>query len=280
MPCAAGTPPPIHRRRANRTPHHRARPGPRAGELRLARATAPSPRGPTPPRCSRAAASVADRLVESHRSRLQQKAGGRPPRCRAAAEPNTQWPGASTVASTHSTDCRAESQAIGTRSRGGGGNELPCPKERPRAGTRVATPTPDQGQSAGKEHAHRARRLPTLPARSRRPLGGTPQHSRHGHELACRRGSTRRDATRAWTPAEGARSPRLTRRPSWGVPTPQGRVERGGASARSKETAKAAARLQAPQRASLGCALCVARLRTVRRLVPQRATLSPARCGA
>ena len=35
-------------------------------ELRLARATAPSPRGPTPPRCSRAAAAVADRLVASH----------------------------------------------------------------------------------------------------------------------------------------------------------------------------------------------------------------------
>ena len=40
--------------------------GPTRRELRLTRATAPSSRGPTPPRCSRAAAAVAERLVESH----------------------------------------------------------------------------------------------------------------------------------------------------------------------------------------------------------------------
>ena len=115
MPCAAATPPPIHAA-PPRQPHAASSrtAGHTCGELRLARATAPSPRGPTPPRRNRAAAAVADRLVESHRSRLQQEAGGRRPRCRAAAEPTTQWPRASTLASTHSTDCRAESQAIGT----------------------------------------------------------------------------------------------------------------------------------------------------------------------
>ena len=196
MPCAAATPPPIHAA-PPRQPHAASSrtAGHTCGELRLARATAPSPRAPTPPRCGRAAAAVANRLVESHRSRLQQEAGGRRPRCRAAAEPTTQWPRASTLASTHSTDCRAESQAIGTPSRRRR-NELPCPKERPRAGTRVATPIPHPWQSAGEERARRARRLPTLPNRSGRPLGRTPQHSRHGHELACRREhEARRDAS-------------------------------------------------------------------------------------
>ena len=241
------------------------------GELHLARATAPSPRGPTPPRCSRAAAAVADRLVESHRSRLQQKAGGRRPQCRAAAEPTTQWPRATTVASTHSTDCRALSQAIGTPSR-----------RRKRIAISEGAAT--GGHARGDAHpAHMAERRRRARA-SRTQAANTPHPIR---APAWMDASAQQARARARVPqgARGAARRELGRRPRApdhhgsrgvhrrGVPTPQGRLERVACPA-AKETAETAAgRLQ-------GAARCDARLRTMRRQAAHRATLGSAPCNA
>ena len=199
LPCrprlSAAAPPPIHRGLAYRALHHRARRCPRA--VSCASHERPRHRREGPPR--RAAAEPlppSPSGSSSRTSRLHQRASGRPPRCRVAAEPSTPWPGASTVASTRSTDCRPQSQAIGATA--SQQQEANCPrKERPRAVTRVGPPMPTRRQSTGKEHAHRARRLPTLFAQSWRPIGVSAQHS-GARARACvppREREARRDAS-------------------------------------------------------------------------------------
>ena len=109
---STATPPPSHRRRACRAPHHRAWRCPRA--VSCASHERPRHRREGPPRRAAAEPLLQSPISSSSRtSHLHQRASGRPPRFRLAAEPRTPWPGASTVASTHSTDCRPQSQAIG-----------------------------------------------------------------------------------------------------------------------------------------------------------------------
>ena len=207
---------PRRRRAADGAPTARraaSRPAvPTRGELRLARATAPSPREATPPLQPSRSRRRSERPVESHLPLAAEgeRAVNMVPGCNEAGSAMG-WRKRGRV---HSADCRRpESRATGALARAEG---VCCHRQEGSAGWARAwrdAPRASDGRApakrtsiahAGCQHSP-SQKLSAQPVRP----SSAPAEMEDEHERARRRGSATHDAT----PAEGAKRPRRTRRP-------------------------------------------------------------------